>query len=48
VQAVHGPADLTWTEAAATLSTATGALTRISTQRIAPPLAVRWPRVYRV
>jgi len=24
VQAVHGPADLTWTEAAAVLSTATG------------------------
>jgi uncharacterized protein YbjT (DUF2867 family) len=32
VQAVHGPADLTWTEAAATLSTATGAL--IEAQRI--------------
>ena len=25
-----------------------GPLTRISTQRIARPLAVRWPRVYRV
>jgi hypothetical protein len=24
------------------------ALARISMQRIAPPLAVRWPRVYRV
>jgi hypothetical protein len=23
-------------------------LTRISMQRIAPPLAVRWPRVYRI
>jgi uncharacterized protein YbjT (DUF2867 family) len=32
VQAVHGPADLTWTEAAAALSTATG--TKIEAQQI--------------
>jgi NAD(P)H dehydrogenase (quinone) len=32
VQAVHGPADLTWTEAAAALSTATGV--SIKAQRI--------------
>ena len=32
VQAVHGPADLTWTEAAAALSTATGVA--IEAQRI--------------
>ena len=51
VQAVHGPADLTWTEAAAALSTATGVA--IEAQRIsddeeraalrAAGMSERWP-----
>jgi NAD(P)H dehydrogenase (quinone) len=44
VQAVPGPADLTWTEAAAALSTATGVPVkahRSPTTNSAPPCAAR-------